>query len=67
MTKHYAEEMDTVFGSEGSSMAKEDAARQDAIYHRLGLTDGPGTPNEKEKHAEVDEKVSHGAEHTEHA
>lgn len=57
--------MDTVFGSEGSGMAKEDAARQDAIYHRLGLTNGTGTPNEKEHH--IDEKVAHSADHTEHA
>lgn len=31
------EEMDTVFGSEGESMAKEDQERQAEIYRRLGL------------------------------
>lgn len=59
------EEMDTVFGSEGSSLAKEDAARQDAIYQRLGLIKGDVTPEEKEK--VVDEKVAHHDEHAEHA
>lgn len=60
------EEMDTVFGSEGSSMAKEDAERQDAIYHRLGLVKNGDTEYPSEKNGATDEKVSHSAEHTEH-
>lgn len=49
-----------MFGSEGESLAKEDAARQEEIYRRLGLTGGS-----------IDEKGSHEKvatdEHKEHA
>jgi hypothetical protein len=51
--------MDTVFGSEGESMAKEDQERQIEIYRRLGLV-GPDGSDEK-----VHEKGN--TEHTERA
>ncbi|KAG8810325.1 hypothetical protein FRC17_002976 [Serendipita sp. 399] len=57
------EEMDTVFGSEGSGMAKADQERQDAIYRRLGLIGESPTPDEKGKTR--DEKAT--PEHSEHA
>jgi len=60
------EEMDTVFGAEGESLAKEDAQRQAEIYRRLGLTAGEKGSFD-EKHSDEKLPHEHAEHHTDHA